>query len=165
MSCPNGALHWPVDHMDLDFGSKIKDVGIISLQTPRVNQLATGSQIMEMEKGNGKRRKPEAQTAEAKCISWGVERGNFCDIPGQYHFFPYSFGFLFTVGLCFWRWGGLGWGMCLTFTLLVFLGPWKALDVLPLLRKALSFSFFPPSFRLFMQFCLPEPAGGAFLDM
>lgn len=103
MSCPNEALHWPVDRMDLDFGCKIKDVGVISLQTPSVNQLARGSQIMEMEKGNGNRGKPEAQTAEAKCISHGVEKENFCDIPSQYHFFPYHFGFLFTVGLCFWR--------------------------------------------------------------
>lgn len=55
--------------------------------------------------------------------------------------------------------------VCHTFTLLVFLGPLRALGVLPLLRKAVAFSFFPPSFGLFVQFCLPEPAGGAFLDM
>lgn len=45
--------------MDLDFGCKTEDVGIIGLQIPTVNQLARGSQIMEMEKRNGIRRKPE----------------------------------------------------------------------------------------------------------
>lgn len=66
------------------------------------------------------------------------------------------------VCLCVWRWGA-GLGVCDTFILLVFLGPLRALGVPPLLRKAIS--FFPPSFRLFVQFCLPEPAGGALLDM
>lgn len=58
-------------------------------------------------------------------------------------------------------WAGLG--VCDTFILLVFLGPLRALGVPPLLRKAIS--FFPLSFRLFVQFCLPESAGGALLDM
>lgn len=51
--------------MDLDFGCKVKDVSIISLQIPRVSQLAKGNQTMEMENGNGKQEKTEAQTAEA----------------------------------------------------------------------------------------------------
>lgn len=63
--------------------------------------------------GEGKWETGENQrlkTAEAKRVSHGVEKENVCDIPSQYRFFPYYFGFLITVGLCFWRPGGLGWG-------------------------------------------------------
>lgn len=56
-------------------------VGMVNLQTPRVDQLAGGSQAMKMEKRNGKRRKTEAQTAQASCISRGVQEEDFCSSP------------------------------------------------------------------------------------
>lgn len=53
----------------------------------------------------------------------------------------------------------MDWGkVCHPFDLLVFSGLYvfSVLGVPPLSRKAVSFSFPPPS-RLFVQFCLPEP--------
>lgn len=61
--------------MDLDFVCKIKDVGIISLQTLRVNQLARRSQIMEMEKGNGKQEKTRGSDSRGQMyITWCGKR-------------------------------------------------------------------------------------------
>lgn len=52
----------------------------------------------------GKGRKPEAQEAEVKSTSHGMEKKeDLSNIPKRYHFFPYYFGFLFTVYLCFSR--------------------------------------------------------------
>ena len=61
----------------------------------------------------------------------------------------------------------MDWGkVCHPFDLLVFSGLYvfSVLGVPPLSRKAVSFSFPPPS-RVFVQFCLPEAVGEAFLDM
>ena len=61
--------------------------------------------------------------------------------------------------------GGVAWGRVHhPFPLLASCGLYlRALGVPPLLSKAVSFP--PSSFRLFVQFCLPEPACGDFLDM
>lgn len=63
----------------------------------------------------------------------------------------------------------MDWGkVCHPFDLLVFSGLYvfSVLGVPPLSRKAVSFSSpTPPSSRLFVQFCLPEAVGEAFLDM
>lgn len=112
----------------------------------------------------GTRRKLEAQTAQTKCTSHGVHKRDFWNIPKSISFLSSLLRFPTYFVSVFLEVGWPGKGCCHPFPLHAFFGLYlRALGVPPLLSKAISFP--PSSFRLFVQFCLPEPAGGDFLDM
>lgn len=112
----------------------------------------------------GFRRKLEAQTAQTKCTSHGVHKRDFWNIPKSVSFLSSLVRFPTCCVSVFPEVGWPGEGYVILFPLLAFFALYlKALGVPPLLSKAVSFP--PSSFRLFVQFCLSEPACGDFLDM
>ena len=68
----------------------------------------------------------------------------------------------FHVYLCIWRWGGLGKGVSSFSSACILWAVFEGSCFSSSFEEAVS--FFPSSSRLFVQFCLPEPAGGDFLD-
>lgn len=111
----------------------------------------------------GTRKKLEAQIADQMYIPWCAQEG-LLEHPkvSIISFLTASLSCILCICV---SGGGVAWErVCHPFPLHAFFGLYlRALGVPPLLNKAISFS--PSSFRLFVQFCLPEPAGGDFLDM